>query len=64
MTFFDENGAIAELTDVFHGVGDEDDGLVAMEAGEIIVTFSLEFGVADGENFVENKDVALGADGD
>ena len=61
---FNQDGAVAELTNVFHGVGDENDGLVAVETGEIVVTFFLEFGVADGENFVENKDVALGADGD
>ncbi len=39
---FNEDGAVTELTDVFHGMGDEDDSLVAMKAGEIIITFSLK----------------------
>lgn len=59
---FNEDGAVTELTDVFHGMGDEDDSLVAMKAGEIIITFSLESSIADSENFVENEDIAAGAD--
>lgn len=59
---FNQDGAVAELTNVFHGVGDENDGLVAVEAGEIVVTFFLEFGVADGENFVEDEDITARTD--
>lgn len=60
----EHDGAVAELKDVFHGVSDEDDGLFAMERGKIIVAFFLESGIADGKDFVENEDVALGTDGD
>ena len=44
-------------------MGDENDGLLAVEAGEVLVALLLEGGVADGEDFVKNEDVALGADG-
>ena len=44
-------------------MGDENDGLFAVEAGEVLVALLLEGGVADGEDFVEDEDVALGADG-
>ena len=43
-------------------MSDEDDGLLAFDGSEIIGTFLLESGVADGEDFVEKEDVALGAD--
>lgn len=45
-------------------MSDEDHGLLAMEASEVIVAFLLELSVADGENFIENENVALSADGD
>ena len=62
---FDKNGAVAELADIFHGMGDEDDGLVAVsQTGEVIVAFFLEGGVADGKNFVEEQDVTASANSD
>jgi len=62
--FFDEDGASAIFADVAHAVGDEDDGLVALEGSEIFVTLLLEGGVADGEDFVEQENIAFGANGD
>ncbi len=59
-----KNGAGAEAADIFHGMGDKDDSLVVvLEAFEILVAFLLEGGVADGEDLVEKKNVAAGADG-
>ena len=44
---------------------DEDDGLVGrFELFEIVGAFLLEGGIADGEDFVEEKNVAVGANGD
>ena len=44
---FNQDGAVAKAADVFHAVSDEDDGLVAVKAGEVLVTFLLEGGIAD-----------------
>lgn len=44
-------------------MGDENDSLIAVERGEVVVTFLLEGGIADGEDFVKEKDVAFGANG-
>lgn len=62
MAILKHDGAIAEAKDIFHGMGDEDDGLLAVERGEIIITFLLEGSVTNGEDFVKDEDVALGAD--
>ena len=35
----DENSTIAIFADIFHGMGDEDDGLPAFDRSEIIGTF-------------------------
>ena len=43
-------------------MGDEDDSLVAVERLEIVVTFLLEGGVTNGENFIEDKDIPFRAD--
>ena len=63
-SFLDENGAIAVFADIIHGVSNEDDGLFAFDAGKVVGTFSLEGGVANSENFVEEEDIAFGTDSD
>ena len=50
---FEKDGAVAIFADVFHGVGDEDDGLLTLDAGKIVGAFLLEGSVADGKDFVE-----------
>lgn len=45
-------------------MSDEDHGLLAMEASEVIVAFLLELSIADGENFIEDENVTLSTDGD
>ena len=59
---FNEDGAVTELTDVFHGMGDEDDSLVAMKAGEIIITFSLKAASPTARTSSRMRDIAAGAD--
>ena len=50
----DENSTIAIFADIFHGMGDEDDGLILIfETSEIFVAFLLEGSVTNGKNFVE-----------
>ena len=49
----DENSTIAIFADIFHGMGDEDDGLLAFDRSEIIGTFLLEGGIADSKNFIK-----------
>ena len=63
LAVFDEDGAVAEFDDVVHVVSNQDDGLIAVERSKVIVAFLLEGSVSDGENFVEEKDVAFGTDG-
>lgn len=61
---FEHDGTVTEAQDVIHGVSDEDDGLLTVEGGEIIITFFLEGGVADGKDFIEDEDIAFGTDSD
>ena len=44
-------------------MGNENDGLLAVEAGEVLVALLLEGSVADGEDFVKNKDIFQYKDG-
>ena len=63
--FFDEDGTRTETTDGVHVVGNEDDGLaVVAQRFEVIVALLLESGITDGEDFVEEENVAVSADGD
>lgn len=41
----------------------ENNGLIAVERSEVVVTFLLEGGIANGKDFVEEEDVAFGANG-
>ena len=43
---------------------DEDDSLFAFNGGEIVGAFLLEGGVANGENFIKEENVAFGANSD
>lgn len=48
LSLLEHDGAIAKTQDVIHGMGDEDDGLLAVERSKIIITLFLEGSVADG----------------
>ncbi len=60
---FDQNGAVAVFADTIHGVGDENDSLLAFDSLEIIITFLLEGSVTDSEDLIEKQDVTFGANG-
>lgn len=65
MAFFNKDGAVAEFANTVHVVSDEDDSLLFfVKFRKIIVTFLLKGGVADSKDFVEDKDVTFGTDGD
>ncbi len=45
-------------------MSDKDDGLFAFDGGKIVGAFLLEGGITDGKDFVEEENIAFGADSD